>query len=372
MTDTTDDTANAMTLFQEAISRGVSPNIYLYNTIISKLAKARKADHALELFQEMKGRGIRPTSVTYGAVIAACCRVGDAQSAETLFEEMISQPNFRPRVPPYNTMMQLHTSTKPDRERVLFYYDALRKAQVQPTAHTYKLLIDAYGTIEPIDANAMQSIFDQLLADRSVSVQGVHWAALINATGCAQKDLDKAISIFESIATHPSTRPGSALPDAVCFEALINVLVTLRRTDLISDYASRLASYGIHMTAYIANLLIRGYASAGEIEKSREVFESLMDPPEGVAAPNNHAPHDGKPVHAADVPVDAPVFREPSTWEAMIRAELGSSNRDRATALLHRVQARRFPPAVYNRISGIMLDGSVSPWSESDSVSDSQ
>lgn len=137
--DTTDDTANAMTLFQEAATRGVRPNIYLYNTMISKLAKARKADHALELFQEMKTRGVRPTSVTYGAVIAACCRVGDVQSAELLFKEMATQPNFRPRVPPYNTMIQLFTHTKPDRERALYYYKALQKVGVQPTAHTYKV-----------------------------------------------------------------------------------------------------------------------------------------------------------------------------------------------------------------------------------------
>lgn len=137
--DTTDDTSNAMALFQEALSRGVSPNIYLYNTAISKLAKARKADHALLLFQEMKLRGVRPTSVTYGAVIAACCRVGDAQSAEVLFQEMSTQTNFKPRVPPYNTMMQLYTHTKPDRERVLHYYNALLEANVRPTAHTYKV-----------------------------------------------------------------------------------------------------------------------------------------------------------------------------------------------------------------------------------------
>lgn len=139
--DTTDDTANAMTLFHEAITRGVTPNIYLYNTMISKLAKARKADGALELFSEMKSRGVRPTSVTYGAVIAACCRVGDAQSAEALFKEMSTQPNFRPRVPPYNTMIQLYTHTKPDRARALYYFDELKKAKVAPTAHTYKVCL---------------------------------------------------------------------------------------------------------------------------------------------------------------------------------------------------------------------------------------
>lgn len=150
--DTTDDTVSALALFQEAMANGVNPNIFLYNTIISKLAKARKADHALELFHDMRARSIRPTSVTYGAVIAACCRVGDAASAENLFEEMVNQPNFRPRVPPYNTMMQLYTHTKPDRERVLHYYNALLAAGVRPTAHTYKVCM---RTLVPNSSNVV-------------------------------------------------------------------------------------------------------------------------------------------------------------------------------------------------------------------------
>lgn len=32
--------------------------------------------------------------------------------------------------------------------------------------------------------------------------------------------------------------------------------------------------------------------------------------------------------------------RQPSTWEAMVRAELGNSNRDHAIALIRRVQER--------------------------------
>ena len=167
-----------------------------------------------------------------------------------------------------------------------------------------------YGTIEPVDTKAMEDIFERLIRDRQVPVQGTHWAALINAWGCVKKDLEKAIAVFDSIAIHPSkVQSGVKLPDAVCFEALLNVLVTLRRTDLIPEYCERLSSYGIHMTAYIANLLIKGYAAVGDLERSRAVFESLVDPPEGVAAPNNHTPHDTI-TDASQVPLNAPVFRE--------------------------------------------------------------
>jgi pentatricopeptide repeat protein len=137
--DTTDDTARALEYFRESQMRGVQPNIFLYNTTISKLAKARKADYALELFQNMKQFGIVPSSITYGAVIAACCRVGDSASAEALFEEMTAQRNFRPRVPPYNTMMQFYVQTRPNRARFLHYYNRMISAGIKPTAHSYKV-----------------------------------------------------------------------------------------------------------------------------------------------------------------------------------------------------------------------------------------
>ena len=145
MKDTTDDASNALRLFNESQKLGVRPNLYLYNNIISKLPKAHKADHSLELFQQMKESGVRPSSITYGAVIGACARVGDVHSAETLFTELVQAPGFSPRVPPYNTMMQLYTTTKPSRERSLYFYNELLRAGVSPTAHTYKVctLFDA-------------------------------------------------------------------------------------------------------------------------------------------------------------------------------------------------------------------------------------
>lgn len=358
--DTTDDSANAYSLYRESQIRGVHPNVFLYNTMISKLSRARKADLAMELFSKMKENGFSPSSVTYGAVIGACSRVGDVESAEALFEEMSSQQNFKPRVPPFNTMMQVYTYTRRDRDKVLHYYDLMVAAGVRPTAHTYKLLMDAYGTIEPVNITAMEQTFATLCTDKSVRVLGTHWGSLINAYGCVQKDLDRAVEVFESIASHRSTRKSNPMPDAVAYEALINVFITLRRTDLIPVYMDRFQSSGVHMTAYIANLLIKGYAVAGELEKARSVFVSLVDPPTGVAARNNHAPHELDAV--APVHPNAPVYREPSTWEAMVRAELGNGNREEAVALLERMQARQFPAAVYARISGIMLDGSVSPW----------
>ena len=136
--DTTDNAAVAIELFEESRRLNVEPNAYLYNTIISRLAKARKADYAMMLFQAMKTAGLMPTEVTYGAIIAGCARIGDSHTAELLFEEMRSLPGYQARIPPFNTMMQLYTHVKPNRERALHYYNLMEQMNVQPTPYTYK------------------------------------------------------------------------------------------------------------------------------------------------------------------------------------------------------------------------------------------
>lgn len=163
--------------------------------------------------------------------------------------------------------------------------------------------------MDPVDVSSMEDVFARLADDQSVQVQGVHWAALLNAYGCVQKDLDKAIEIFDSIPTHRSSiKSGLKLPDAVAYESMINVLISHRRMDLVPAYIARLRQSGVHMTAYIANLLIKGYAAAGDLPLAREVFESLLDPPIGVAAPNNHAPHENGSANVSSP--ESPVYRE--------------------------------------------------------------
>jgi pentatricopeptide repeat protein len=157
--NTTDDSSLAEELFEESMRLGVQPNVFLFNTVISKVAKSRKADYALQLFHQMMSMGLRPTEVTYASVIGACCRVADGESAEFLFVstirlnllrdsrlmvmfsqgEMLLLPRYKARVPVYNNMIQFYVSQK-DRIRALHYYEMLLGAGLKPTEHTYKVI----------------------------------------------------------------------------------------------------------------------------------------------------------------------------------------------------------------------------------------
>lgn len=85
------------------------------------------------------------------------------------------------------------------------------------------------------------------------------------------------------------------------------------------------------------------------MDAARAVFESMQDPPSGVAAAGNH-PVDRHPKHQHHSSPDTnsasgPVFREPSTWDTMIRCELAAGENERAVKLMRRVDERAFPDA---------------------------
>ncbi|KAJ7429932.1 hypothetical protein B0H11DRAFT_2399666 [Mycena galericulata] len=128
-------------------------------------------------------------------------RVRDIHSAETLFEEMVASRGYCAPVPPFNTMMQLYKTTKPNRDPALFHCNQLRAVNISPTAYTYKLLMDAYGRIKLVEIETMEQIWEALRNDPAVEIRGEHFASLINTYSYVQKDLDKAIAVLSSILT---------------------------------------------------------------------------------------------------------------------------------------------------------------------------
>lgn len=244
--------------------------------------------------------------------------------------------------------MQFYLQTRPSREKVLYYYTALRQSGVQPSVHTYKLLLDAYHTIAPIDLTSMERTFAELCTDRSLQVQGTHWASLITAYGISNGDVTKALEVFDLIATHPNNTT-NALSEPVVWEAILNVLATKGTLEQMEEMRIRMES-SVKPTAYVYNVLISGYARHNNIESARGVFESMLDTNVGVSAPNNHPTHGTSGVGG--------VYREPSTYETMIRAELSTGTREAAEGVIRRMEERGYPAAVYYKARSL-LDNSA-------------
>ncbi|OJK01512.1 hypothetical protein ASPACDRAFT_59203 [Aspergillus aculeatus ATCC 16872] len=321
-TKTFDEATEALKIFHRAVAEGVEPTSFLYNALIGKLGKARRIDDCLLYFAEMRANGVRPTSVTYGTIVNALCRVSDERFAEEMFEEMESMPNYKPRPAPYNSMIQYFLNTKRDRSKVLAYFERMVTRKIQPTMHTYKLLIDAHASLEPIDMPAAEKVLETIKA-AGQQPEAVHYASLIHAKGCVMHDMEAAMDVFRSVVSNRKVRVQPCLYQAL-LEAMVANHQVARSEEIVKDMAAR----RVEMTAYIANTLIHGWAAEGSVDKAKTIYDSI-----GIEK------------------------REPSTYEAMTRAFLASDDREGAARIVQEMLSRGYPPAVASKIADLVGTG---------------
>ena len=330
VTDTNDEATEALALFHEAKALGVQPSTFLYNTLISKLAKARRSDDALFYFHEMRVNGIIPSSVTFGTVINACCRVGNESLALKYFGEMEADSHFVPRIAPYNTMLQFYVQTKQDRTQALRFYEKMRAQLLTPSAHTYKLLMDAYATLEPVDVQAAENIL-ALIASDGQKPTSAHYAALIHAHGCVKQDKETAKRWFYRAID--SQNRDSVVPDETLYQALIEAYVANHQVSECDEIFEHMKTKNVKLTVYMANHLIHGWTVAGNLEEARRVFDSLATEKNGLYG------------------------REPSSYEQMTRTYLAMGDRASALALVEEMKSRGYPAAVVGRVLDILEGG---------------
>ncbi|KMP00602.1 PPR repeat protein [Coccidioides immitis RMSCC 2394] len=321
-TKTFDEATEAVKIFHRAMSEGVEPTSFLYNALIGKLGKARRIDDCLLYFAEMRANGVRPTSVTYGTIVNALCRVSDERFAEEMFDEMESMPNYKPRPAPYNSLIQYFLNTKRDRSKVLAYYERMKSKNIEPTMHTYKLLIDAYASLEPVNMEAAEGVLETI---RSTGQQpeGVHFASLVHAKGCVLHDMEGARKVFDSALSSRAVRPQACL-----YQALFEAMVANHKVTDTPALLESMTKAGVEMTPYIANTLIHGWATEGNVNNAKSVYESI-----GIQK------------------------REPSTYEAMTRAFLAAEDRQSASAVVQEMLSRGYPSAVASKVVELVSGG---------------
>jgi pentatricopeptide repeat protein len=318
-TKTFDEASEAVNIFLRARKEGVEPSSFLYNALIGKLGKARRIDDCLFYFAEMRNLGIRPTSVTYGTIVNALCRVSDEKFAEEIFEEMESCANYKPRPAPYHSLMQFFLTTKRDRSKVLAYYERMRSKGIEPTVHTFKLLIDTHATLDPINMAAAEAVLGDMKAS-NIQPEAVHYASLIHAKGCVLHDIAGARALFDSVIAENRIRPQPCLYQAL-FESLNANHRVPESEPLLQDMTAR----GVEFTPYIANALIHGWTLEKNVVKAKEAFDR--------------------------VPMGR---REPSTYEAMVRAYLAAEDRGAAKGVVREALGRGYPAAVAGKIAELV------------------
>jgi hypothetical protein len=223
-------------------------------------------------------------------------------------------------------LMQFFLTTKRDKSKVLAYYERMKSNGIEPTNHTYKLLVDAHATLEPVNMAAAEAVLD-IIRSKGQMPEAVHYSSLIHAKGCVLHDVDGARAVFDSVLADPSIRPQACL-----YQALFEAMVANHRVSETEPILKDMLLKRVEMTPYIANTLIHGWANEMNIKKSKAIFASVGQDK-----------------------------REPSTYEAMTRAYLTVEDRQGAKAVVQEMLSRGYPNAVSGKIFELVGGGNVEP-----------
>lgn len=315
---TTDESTDALAIYEEAKKHNVRPTVYFYNVIISKLAKCRKIEPVLHLFDEMKQLGVLPNSITYASVISACIRCSSESRAARYFQEMISAPKYQPRIGAYNSMIQFYVQQRPNREKALEYYNLSKQFNLKPSQHTYKLLMEAYANIPAYDMLTAHKLLTEMSKRHGLRPNAGHYATLIRSYGCLHRDVQSALAVYKEM------QKAGIKADETVYQAMLNTYIENNDLKNAEQLYNDMLKSGTKTSAYIENLFITGYGAHGQLSKAESVFNKMSDT-------------DG-------------LVREPSTYEAMAKAYLDNNHIDKANVVVDQMRARDFPPKVVDGV----------------------
>ncbi|KAJ6730235.1 ATPASE EXPRESSION PROTEIN 3 [Salix viminalis] len=127
-------------LLNQLSSKGCSPVLITYNTVIDGLSKVGKTDEAVELLHEMRGKGLKPDVITYSSLIAGLSREGKVEEAIEFFHD-VEGCGVKPNAFTYNSIMFGLCKAQQTGRAIDFLAYMISKG-CKPTEVSYTILIE--------------------------------------------------------------------------------------------------------------------------------------------------------------------------------------------------------------------------------------
>eukprot|EP01018_Ginkgo_biloba_P013344 Gb_13517 [translate_table: standard] len=151
----------ARNIFKELINQKISPNVFLYNSLMN--VNAGDLNYVLQIYKHMQTSGVTPDVTTYNILLKACCIVGKVDSAEFFYKEVLNRAaagNLKLDLITYSTMIQVFGEAKMWEKAMEVKMDMIA-AGVTPDIVTWTTLIGACANAGLVE-QAIQ-FFDEMV-----------------------------------------------------------------------------------------------------------------------------------------------------------------------------------------------------------------
>lgn len=247
--------------------RGIPRMEYQYTEIIHKLGRAGYISRAMELFQEMISRGISPTRVTLSAVIDvhAHARPRPNLEAAQRYYELMLELGITPDVRTYGPLIDMYAK-RGDLATTQRIYLEMVARRISPTVQIFSSLIECL--VGHDDLASATAIF-RVMPSAGVEPNEVTYNLLIRSYARAQ-NLDVAWQLFESMVS------ADVKPSVVTFSTLIALHADRRDVQGARAVARRMLATGVRPNQYIYASLMDAHGRAGDIAGAERIMQEMV------------------------------------------------------------------------------------------------
>ncbi|XP_037497533.1 pentatricopeptide repeat-containing protein At2g19280 isoform X2 [Jatropha curcas] len=262
----------ASKIFLEMFELGLHPDCFSYTTIIGGYCKVKDINKAFQYLGKMLKCGIKPSVTTITLLIDACCTSGDIEMAEYLFQRMILE-DLVPDIVTYNCLID-GCGKKGYLQKAFEVLDIMRSAGICPNAVSYNALV--HGLITRGFVNEAKDILEELIR-RDFSPDVVTFTNVID--GYSKKgDFEEAFFVWLYMSEH------QVKPDVVTCSALLNGYCRARRIDEANALFHKMLDIGLKPDLILYNTLIRGFCVVGNMDAACNLVSTMIN--DGIF-PNN-------------------------------------------------------------------------------------
>ncbi|KAK3002774.1 hypothetical protein RJ639_018634 [Escallonia herrerae] len=262
----------ASSVFHEMSYLGLLPDCFCYTTIIGGYCKSRSMNAALNFFGKMFKMGIKPSVATYTALVDGYCRHEDLDMAEHAFQSMILA-GLVPDSIAYNTLIDGY-GKKGYLHKAFGLLGTMKSAGIPPDVVTYNCVI--HSLILRGYVSEAKGILDELIR-RGFSPDAVTFTTLLS--GYSKKgNFEEAFLVWFYMSEHHMQ------PDVVTCSALLNGYCKARRMKEAGALFRQMLDIGLVPDLLLYNTLIHGFCCVGNTGDACHLVNMMVE--HGIS-PNN-------------------------------------------------------------------------------------
>lgn len=267
------DSERAINLLRDMQEQGVEPDVNTYNTLISLLASKAQYDRARSLYKEMEQRGIQPNQYTLSTLLKIAASIHDEALGNNVLDYIYHNESRMQEidVTTFNSMLLVLSEIPDSLDKLSEVYNTAKSKfpQLQFDIITYNTMLDAYLKRD-LPAEGVKIMQELSRADLRPDV--VTYGIMIDAQARSH-NIDEAMALYNEMSER-----GIRANERV-LSSLVNAAAQgdeRQVTDMVSAIESMSYRENLRPDRVAFNALLNSLANKGKAREAQQLFDTVF------------------------------------------------------------------------------------------------